>query len=493
MTTKALITISVMLAYFVINAVIIKIGGRKQVDLESYAVGSRSFGYLLNAFSYLATWYVGAMYVGWFANAATIGVFAQYIIIYSAGSMAVMYYMSRPVWIWGKLYGLETEGDYIRKRYDNDKFRFILMAIIFVFYAPWLVVEIKALGYIVQAATYYSVSFNVALIAAMLFVTAYTFIGGARATALGGLVQGVTIGVVGLIFIYCLIAKAYGGIGGIYQLVEEFKPQLLQITAMGSTYWSSIIIVSTLGGFALPAIFYRMYMTDSPRTTKKSVLIAPILGVLMGFLIMALGLPATLLGGFPEDPQTGSFWLVDKLAGPVGLGFLGVLGMAAAMGGISVQLNCFAVMISKDIIGPLKPNLNRNTLFKVARVSTILIAIICLVISMFDVPNLMFFVIGIYDCCVQIFPMVFLGMFWRRANIQGAIIGFILGSIWAVMGNFFPDTVTWAGGWTGGFIGLVFNFAAMILCGFIFKKTRGVDEMFDKLAIYKEPKSQRAI
>lgn len=491
--TKALITISIMIGYFVLNAVIIKIFTQKQVDLESYAVGNRSFGFMLNAFSGIGAWYTGAMYVGWFASSADTGVFAQYIVVYSVVAVIIQYYEARPVWIWGKEYGLETEGDYVAKRYGSEKFRWVFMTIFFIFYAPWLIVEIKALGYMVHAATYYMVGFNAALIIAVGFVIAYTFLGGAKGAAVGGLIQGVTMGIVGVIFLYWIIRKAYGGIFDLYDLVENFKPQLLSFRENGSNYWASVIITCGLGGFVLPAIFYRLYMTDSPRTTKKSVLFAPILGIIMGFLVMALGLGATHFDGFPADSQEASFWIVDKFAGPVGLGLLGVLGLAASMSSIACFLNCFAIMISKDIIGPIFPKLGRDRLFKIARVATIGVGVVAVILSMFEVRQLMYFVIAIYDCCVQAFPLVFIGLFWRRANLQGAIAGFTVGSIWAILGVFWPQTIAWAGGWTGGLIGLVCNAVIIFICGLIFGKQDHADEMFDLLKNYKEPRSTKAI
>ncbi len=493
MMTNAIIVIAFMLGYFILNAVIIKLTTEKQVDLESYAVGNRSFGFMLNAFSGIGAWYCGAMYVGWFATSADTGIFSQYIIIYSTVAVVVQYFMARPVWIWGKEYKLETECDYVELRYGSKKFRWVFGVIFFIFYAPWLIVEIKALGYMVHAATYYMVGFNTALIVAVGFVVVYTFLGGAKASAVGGLVQGVTIGIVGIIFLYWMIHKAYGGVFDLYALVEEFKPQLLSFCASGDKYWASVIITSGLGGFVLPAIFYRMYMTDSPRTTKKAVLIAPLLGVFMGFLVMALGLGATLFEGFPEDSQQASFWLVDKLGGPVGLGLLSILGAAASMSSIACFLNCFAVMIAKDIVAPLCPNMGRDTLFKIAKYGTIGVGVVSVAISMFEVQQLMDFVIDIYDCCVQAFPLVFLGLYWRRANLQGAICGYTIGCIWAVLGVFWPETIAWAGGWTGGAIGLLCNTVVIVICGFIFGKQEHADEMFDMLRDYKDPKSVKAL
>ena len=101
----------------------------------------------------------------------------------------------------------------------------------------------------------------------------------------------------------------------------------------------------------------------------------------MGFLVMALGLGASFNEGFPEDSQQTSFWMAEKFGGPVGLGILGVLGLAASMSSIAVFMNCFAVVISKDIVAPLFPKMGRDKLFKIARLSTIGVGVVAMIIS----------------------------------------------------------------------------------------------------------------
>ncbi|MDR0519259.1 MAG: hypothetical protein LBG82_04320 [Clostridiales Family XIII bacterium] len=204
---KAIIAILLIVAFFAVNAIIIKLLGKKQDSLEEYGVGGRSFGWLLNAFAYIGGWYTGTTYTGWFSNSSTIGVFAQYVLIYSITSLFIMFFMARPVWVLGKVYGLETQGDLIELRYGSRVFKFVFAVLTFLFWSPWLILEIKSIGYVVQAATYQSIGFNIGLIVVSVFVIGYCFLGGSRASAVGGLVQGITFTIVGVIAVYWLIVK----------------------------------------------------------------------------------------------------------------------------------------------------------------------------------------------------------------------------------------------------------------------------------------------
>jgi SSS family solute:Na+ symporter len=490
---QAAISIGCILAYFVINAVIIRILGKKQESLEEFGVGNRSFGWLLNAFAYIGGWYTGTIYTGWFSNASTIGVFAQYVIIYSVSSLFIMFLMARPVWVLGKVYGLETQGDLIELRYGSKKFKFVFALLTFLFWSPWLILEIKSIGYVVQAATYSSISFNIGLIVVSVFVIGYCFLGGARASAAGGLVQGVTFTIVGVIAVYWLIVKVYGGLGDMYDLVEEVNSGLLTLGAFGGKYWASVVITCTLGGYVLPGVFATIYRADSSRAVKKSVLLAPIAGILIGFTILSLGLGLSSFPDFPSDPQSSAFWISGKFGGPVMVGLMGILALAACMSTISAVLNTSSVLIAKDIVGTISSSVTRERLLKYARALTVCVGVVAIFIATRDIPNLMFISLVMYDCTVQSFPAIFIGLFWRRANLPGVSAGFAVGCVFSLLGNLYPQTIAWAGGWSGGMIGVVFNVVIIIICAFTCKPYHRVNELFDTVRTYKEIHSNKLI
>ncbi|MDR1573564.1 MAG: hypothetical protein LBS24_04590, partial [Clostridiales Family XIII bacterium] len=280
--------------------------------------------------------------------------------------------------------------------------------------------------------------------------------------------------------------------GDLYDKVEEFNSGLLVLGALGGKYWMSVVLVCTLGGFVLPASTVGLYKAESPRAAKKSVLVTPIVGTLISFSLYSLGLGLTMFEDFPADPQSAAFWISDKVGGPFMVGLLGILALAASMSTISIVINCVSVLIAKDIIGTLNVRVDRAQLFKYARMLTIIVGVIAIVIATQDIPNLMFLAISMYDCSAQAFPALFLGLFWRRANLPGAVLGFAGGCIFAFAGNFFPTSIAWAGGWTGGFIGLVVNVVIVVACGFIFKPGERVDELFDTVRNYKEVRKKRA-
>jgi Na+/proline symporter len=98
-----------------------------------------------------------------------------------------------------------------------------------------------------------------------------------------------------------------------------------------------------------------------------------------------------------------------------------------------------------------------------------------------------------YDCSVQAFPAIFIGLFWKRANLPGVSIGFIVGCVFSLLGNFFPETIAWAGGWSGGIVGVFLNLIIVFVCGYACKRYDRVDEIFNTVKTYKEVFSKRVI
>lgn len=474
---KPLITISIILAFFVINAVIIKIFHRKQDDLEEYAVGGRSFPWFLSMFGFIGAWYVGTMYTGWFGDSATIGLFAQYLAVYSLGTVVTMFVIVRPVWVLGKVYQLETNADLLGFRYNSKAFEVMIAICTFLFWSPWLIVEMKTIGYLVSAATYGVIPFNVGLVAVSSFVVIYCWLGGARAGVIGSLVQGLFFTVVGTATVLFLFYKIYGGILPMFKMVAQKAPELLVINdSIGVGAWSSAIIAGALGGMMNPDMFARLYMTKNVTEAKKAVLFVPLIGAIFVLIVLWLGLGGSLLNGFPKDAQSGIFWMAEQYGGPVVVGLMGIFALAASMSTISAGTTAAAVLIGKNLLGFLK--LNRRQTLLCAKTATLIVGIILMFVATMEITRLVSLVLYLYDCLVQVSVPVILGLYWKRGNVYGAATGVIAGMSIVILRDVFPWLTSWAGDWSAGLVGLLINLILYIAVSLLTKKQANVDEIF---------------
>lgn len=486
MNSDTLIVLSIMAGFYLLNVYVIKRWHVPQDSVEEYGVGGRSMGWITVAFSHIGGWFVGATYTGWFAFSADLGVFAQYLVIYSIASLFIMYIMAKPVWCWGKEFHLETQGDIIQLRYKSTSFTTVMTILIALVGSLWLVVEMVTLGYIVSSATNGAVPFNVGMFLIGSGVILYSVLGGVRAAAQGALIQGMTFAIAGSITFYFLVLKAYGGVFPLLELVEQAKPQLLILDPSKQLHmlWTSAIITGTFGAYCWPSVFSRLYMTSSPRDTKKGVLFAPLAAIVIAMVILWLGLGSRMVPGFPADAQGGVFWLARHFGGPVVLGLVAVFASAAAVATISAAANAIAMLLAKNVVGVLAPS-ERSVLVS-AKILTVVLGVSAMLVATIDLPQLITIALGMYDCIVQVIVPLLLGLFWRRGNLVGAIAGTSFGVAIAAGSLLYPSMIGWAGGLSGGAIGLFANVALYLAAGWLFGKPRHVDALFDILGRYDE-------
>ena len=484
MNTDVLIVIAIMVTFYVINGIVIKLGHKPQTSVEEYGVGGRSMGWLMVCFSYMGGWYVGATYVGFFANSVDLGLFGQYLIIYSTAGLVTMYLMAKPVWTWGKEFNLETQADIMELRYGSTKFSTVHAILLAIVTSTWLVVEMVVLGYIVSAATNQAVSFNTGMIVLGSSVILYSLVGGARASSVGALFQGMTFTVLGTVTFYVLIVKAYGGVIPLMELVEQNKPELLILDPEKGIdlKWMSAILTGTLGAFCWSGIFARMFMTSSPRETKKAVYVAPIAALLIAVVVLWLGLGARMLPGFPEDAQAGVFWIASEYGGPIALGLVGVFASAAAVSTISSNANSAAVLLAKNVVGHFVQT--DKAVLQSAKIITLVVGVIAIAIATLELPKLINIALAMYDCVVQVIVPLLLGMYWKKGNLKGAVAGLMVGVSIALSALMMPNYFVWAQGVSGGIIGLIGNVIVYVVCALIYGQQDHVDELFDVLEQY---------
>lgn len=391
-----------------------------------------------------------------------------------------MYYMAYPAWTWGKAFNLETQADLIELRYNSKIFKLIFSSLTTLFWFPWIILELKTIGYVVSAVTYHTVEFNIGVILISIIIIIYCFYGGARAVTSGCIIQGATLSIAGTITSYYLIKKIYGGIIPMFEGIISHTPNMLTINNADLNLWASSILAGILGAFCWPGIFNLLYIAKSPKIIKKTASIVPIITVLLGTMIMMLGLGGRLIKGFPSDAQEGIFWVADTFGGPVVLGMMGISALAACMSTASAVLNTAGVIIAKDF-SIFFMNMTRNKIFLIAKISTVVVGLLALWLATINLPNLMIVAMLMYNCIMQAIVPLFIGLYWRKSNIQGALAGMLIGILITIGGTALPETIEWAYGWSAGILGFAANLLIHIILGLIYKKQPHVDKLFTVL------------
>ena len=458
-----------ILLFFVVMLFIIRknLGVR---SFEDYATANRSFGFFALTFSVLATWIVGSMYTAWAGMAITYGYTALYCIAYAIITMIVMYYVAPKTYIWGAKYGIKTQSELLGFRYQSKSIRMLTGIWGIVFTIPWLIVEIVTQGYVFAYATGGLISQFWGMVIGIIVVAVFVSLGGMRSVITANVFQGLILIFGGTALMIYFVYKYFGGFASGFEMVINEYPEMLTYPGPGwdppTPYWTSIVILSGLGGFLWPWAYNKLFASDSIRTIKISALLAPIIYAIF-FSIFVL--TAIFIHSYDQalsDVQGAFLWIASE-SGPIALGFLGVIIMASTVGTVSGILQAISTTVSRDIAQVINSNISDKRAVNIARISVVVISLISLLFGTADLGLMVFLALFTYDGIILLFPVVILGLFWKRANKEGAIIGLIAGTALSMFLRFFNPIFINSWGWQPGVYGLILSFIIMIVAGYM--------------------------
>lgn len=366
-----------------------------------------------------------------------------------------------------KLYSMNllTLGDFFKVRFGN---RTELVASFFLAppYVGYIAAQLVAMGLIINVVTGLEVWEGVVISAFV--VTFYTYIGGMWAISITDFFQSIVI-VVGLLALAIILANKAGGVTVILQEVHpstfrflpnwDFKEIMLYLAA-----WS----VLGLGSLPSQDIFQRVMSSGSQKIAVRSCFIAAGLYLTVAMLPLFIGLCAKHL--YPQtisvDAQLALPNMVLAHASlPIQILFFGSL-LSAIMSTTSSAILAPAAIFSENLIKPLsKGKLKDKQLLIITRLCVLGFAgvatvMACLRTNIYELVGES----SILSLVSLLAPLV-LGLYWKRANGNGALLAMVLGTLTLAFFSFYDV------GWPALLPATLVSFLAMI-GGSLFLKTK---------------------
>jgi SSS family solute:Na+ symporter len=447
-----------------------------------YATANRSINFFGITLSIVATWYVGAMFTAWAGFAVNFGFIALYVTIYAVITMIVMYYVGPRTFVLGVKYGIETQSELLGFRYRSKLIRMLSGLWGIAFTVPWLIIELVTQGYVFNYATGGLINQFWGMVLGITVVAIYASLGGMRSVITANIFQGIImlVGCTGLMIYF--MYKYFGGFSSGVELVSTQFPEMFTFPGPGwdpaTPYWTSIVLLGGLGGFMWPWAYNKLFAADSIRTIKVTGLLAPILGAIFWSVFVFTGIFLHSLDGATADVQ-GAFLWIAKESGPIALGFLGVVIMANSVGTVSGIIQAISTAISRDLVQVVKHNITDKKALSIARYSVVGVALMSILFGSADLGLLVFLALFSYNGIIMLFPTVIMGLYWKRANKEGAIIGLLAGTILSMLLSILKPEFISGLGWEPGIYGLVLNFSIMIIAGYIKKQDTHVEQLWD--------------
>lgn len=329
-----------------------------------------------------------------------------------------------------------TLPDYFQNRFKttDHTLRVVSAIFILIFFLIY-----TASGFVAGAKlfnTIFDIPYTGALLAGVVAIVAYTFLGGFMAVCWTDLVQG-SIMFFSIIAVPVIGMLTFGGFGESFSALAEkglldlFSGEEKQaITAMGIVS----LLAWGLGYFGQPHILVRfMAIKHSGQISqaRKIAISWATVSLACAILIGALGNILLDQRLDPEETETVYIVLTEQVMNPWLSGIVLSAILAAIMSTADSQLLVSSSALTEDLYRVLlKRNASQKELIRTGRLSALFIALFAFIIALdpqSKVLDLVAYAWGGFGAAFG--PLIILSLFWSRMTYKSAIAGVVTGGL----------------------------------------------------------------
>ncbi|MDO4554184.1 MAG: sodium:solute symporter family protein [Lachnospiraceae bacterium] len=367
----------------------------------------------------------------------------------------VAHFTMNKVWIVNRQKGggYETPADFYYQRFKSPVLTTLLGLIFLVASLPYVTSVLVAIANAAQYATDGNISYSMAVIVVGLIMTIFVCVGGVKSAAMADTVQGLLfIILLWVIVIACLIVGFGGSLPAAISNLWEQTPEFFSYP--GPDSWT------TYGGrfgypfscaigwtIMLPHVFVRSgYFGDNLKTQRRLSFYTPVLQAIVWTGCMLIGLIGLSLAPGLDSATTELIipYMVKNfvlsfspaLAKVLMIGFFigaSAVGLSTANAFLSVS----SAIVKKDLLEKtlhLKVSEKNETM--VTRIVILAIGLASTLMAI-NPPDLIFTLIMFSIAIVMpLFSILVLGIYWKKATKQAAIVSAIVGTVLVLMTYF---------------------------------------------------------
>lgn len=410
------------------------LASKKLNDLSDYLLGGRSIGSGVTALTLQSTSMSGFMFMGGPALAFNQGLWALW---YAAGDfgggLVNLSVLGRNLRRITEALGSLTPIEWLEDRYPHPSIRIAGATISIIFLAAYVFSQFIAAGKAIESIS--GLPFIYGLLIGVGIIVLYTFVGGYLAVAWTDAFQAIVMAI-GINIILVAAMLEIGGIGALISELTARDPTYLSIWGQGLEHageWGVVagaVLIYSIGYMGLPHAVVRHLSMDDPDTAKRATIWNVFYNTFFVYQPYILGLVAIVLLPNLNDPEMA----VPRLATTLLPSIVAAIVLAALMAAVMSTADSLLIMagsiLARDIVQRFgSDDLTDDQMFIWSRILVLAIGIIGVIVAIVQPP-------GIFDLVVFAFGglgTAFLvpnvaGVYWDRANWQGALAGMIGGA-----------------------------------------------------------------
>ncbi len=444
---------------------------RVSKSVAGYVAADRSMGFVVLYFVLGASIFSSFAFLGGPGFAYSRGAAAFYIIAYGVLGIVPLYFFGPRARRLGVRFGFVTQAELLAHRYDSRFLSILLAALSIAAFVPYLTLQMKGAGLILETLTEGRVSYAVGAGVTYGIVMTYVLTSGVLGVGWTNVFQGVFMMAVAWFLGLYLPHTLYGGVGEMFERIAASDKGAMLVppglTGGGEpatwAWYSSVVLVSGIGFSMWPHLFMKSYAAKSDRALRRTVVMYPTFQVFL-VPILLVGFSGILAHPDVEDANNILPYLLTHTEfSPLLIGLVCAGTLAASMSSGDSMLHSAASIgicdgLAKAVPGGLGERRQRFWI----RVLVVALSIAAYYFALTTEEGLVGLLLYYgYSMIVQIFPAMFAAFYWPRATRQGAVAGLLLGG--AVAAFFLLSDVEPIAGLHPGAYGLVVNVAALVV------------------------------
>ena len=451
------------IAFILLTALVGTLASKKVTSSDDFISASGTLGPLAISCTLIATWLGTGSLIGFVGTGYSYG---STVVAFTAGSCAAAFIILILFSKWAKNHNIATIPQWLEYIYGDNKWVKIFASCCYIFmYCSWTLGCATGCG--TMCHNLLGIPTWVGSVVCCAIFIIFSMTGGMYAVAWMDVFQQVIMAL-GMILLVGFVATKTGFFSGVN--AANLGKEYFNFSLPTRGYVISITLTYICGHTFGQTYYQRIAASRDVKTARIGLTAGGIAVLLVGLYCMYIGLSVRAAGAAIESTDDTVFWAINNwmpsFMTPVYL--IAILG--AAFSTADSALNSAASNVSRDIYkNILKPDATDKQVMLVARISTVIIGIICLCISLHSVPMLVNIFKGAQVCIVGgIFWPIMLGMFWKKSTLKAAICTIPVGAIVGIVFEFTPNLKTICGG--GAIPACIVGFVMMIVVSLITSK-----------------------
>ena len=486
-----MIKIAVLAVYVGILFIIGILASRRIKSMSDYYVGGKKMGFWAVAFSARATGESGWLLIGLTGMGAMAGYSAYWVVIGELLGVFVSWqFMAKRFKKRSDAYGAITIPDYLQSHFKTTThtLRIIAATILVVFIVIYVASQIDVTG--VAFKSMLGIDYKIGVLIGFFIVLAYIFVGGFVAAVWSDLFQGFLM-FIGLVLLPIVVWFSMDHGAGVTAGLNAIDPTLTQIMGRSTDGFMNLFTILGfsmigLGFLGSPQVYVRFMSIKNEKEIDKGKWVATTFTLLTDAAAVTIGIlariyftregqdPEVILGNSGENVLS---MITEEFLPTILVAIFVAIVLSAIMSTIDSLLILASSAITRDFYQKIfRPNIKDESLTKISRISTIIMAFTALIIAMImnyvSPDRQMFWVIlfGWSGIAATFCPVIILSLFWKGYSERGAMASMVSGFLAVILFNFVFKEMPVVGPYFVAIDVLAPSFAVAMFVGFIVSK-----------------------